>query len=193
MLNKQAKILSDGQIEKVLTYLSSGRNCTRNRVMFLLSMHGLRSVEIASLELSMLTDAEGNLTEQIALEDKASKGKSGRIIFINADLKKALALYLEERTDHDSEYLIVTERSKRFSANAVSVFFKRLYSKVGLEGVSSHSGRRTFITRAARKISQAGGSLKDVQALVGHRHLTTTQAYVIQDVDAQRNVVSLLY
>jgi integrase/recombinase XerD len=50
-----------------------------------------------------------------------------------------------------------------------------------------------MITRAAKKIFQAGGSLKDVQALAGHRHLSTTQRYIEQDIEAQKLVVGMLY
>ena len=53
MLSRQAKVLSDMQIRAVLGALVSGRNARRNRVMFLLSLHGLRAKEIAALEISM--------------------------------------------------------------------------------------------------------------------------------------------
>jgi len=59
-------------------------------------------------------------------------------------------------------------------------------------GCSSHSGRRTFITRAARKIVEAGGSLRDVQQLAGHASLATTQRYIEGDTDAKRRVVAMI-
>ena len=62
----------------------------------------------------------------------------------------------------------------------------------GLKGCSSHSGRRTFITNAARTISTVGGSLRDVQTLAGHRALSTTQRYIEADVEAQKRVVDLV-
>jgi integrase/recombinase XerD len=161
--------------------------------MFLLSLNSLRAKEIASLEISMITDAEGNLTDQIALEDKASKGRSGRVVFMNPALKVALGEYLVERRNLPSKYVIISERSEKFSAHAVVVFFARLYRRLGFTGLSSHSGRRTCATRAAKKISLAGGSLRDVQALLGHRSLTTTQKYLDQDVDAQRKVATMIY
>ena len=66
------------------------------------------------------------------------------------------------------------------------------YRAVGLEGRSSHSGRRTFITRAARLVHKAGGSLRDVQLLAGHRSIQTTQRYIDGDTDAQRKLVSMI-
>ena len=70
--------------------------------------------------------------------------------------------------------------------------FAGWYRALGFQGCSSHSGRRTFITGAARKISTVGGSLRDVQMLAGHAALSTTQRYIEADVEAQRKVVDLI-
>ena len=75
---------------------------------------------------------------------------------------------------------------------SIVVWFNRAFRNTGLQGCSSHSGRRTFITRAARLLPQAGGSLRDVQLLAGHASITTTQRYIDGDTDAQRKLVSLL-
>jgi integrase len=72
------------------------------------------------------------------------------------------------------------------------VWFGRLYGKLGFTGTSSHSGRRIFITQAARKIIQCGGSLRDVQELAGHASLPTTQRYIAGDSEAKRRVVALI-
>ena len=71
-------------------------------------------------------------------------------------------------------------------------WFKQLYLELGLNGCSSHSGRRTFITRSARLVSKAGGCLRDVQELAGHRAITTTERYIEGDRDAQRKLVQML-
>ena len=75
---------------------------------------------------------------------------------------------------------------------SIVVWFANAYRVVGLNGCSSHSGRRTFITTTARLLSKIGGSLRDVQELAGHRALTTTERYIEGDRDAQRRLVRML-
>jgi len=90
MLNKQAKILSEQQIKAVLSFLETTRNAKRDRVIFMLSVYaGLRAKEISNLEVSMVTDVNGNVADIIALEDKATKGRSGRTIPMSKTLKSA--------------------------------------------------------------------------------------------------------
>ena len=71
-------------------------------------------------------------------------------------------------------------------------WFPQLYRELGLAGCSSHSGRRTFITNAARVVFKAGGSLRDVQQLAGHRSIEQTQAYIDASARAKRRLVALL-
>jgi integrase/recombinase XerD len=66
------------------------------------------------------------------------------------------------------------------------------FRELGVQGASSHSGRRTFITSLAKKIVEAGGSLRDVQELAGHTSLATTQKYIQGDSAAKRNVMKLI-
>lgn len=92
----------------------------------------------------------------------------------------------------ETAYVVTTERSGRTSAQAVVNMFKRWYTDLGLLGCSSHSGRRTFITNAAKKISTVGGSLRDVQMLAGHSSLAVTQRYIEGDSEARRKIVDLV-
>ena len=190
-LLKQAKTLSKRQITLTTALIEQTRYPTRNLVIFLLSVKaGLRAKEIALLTWDMLTDAEGNLSSSIHLRDEASKGRSGRIIPLNKDLK--LALQRLHDNGCPSPYVITTERAQRTSPAAIVNLFAQWYRLSGLNGCSSHSGRRTFITNAARSISTVGGSLRDVQMLAGHRALSTTQRYIEADAAAQRRVVDLI-
>ena len=88
--------------------------------------------------------------------------------------------------------VVYSERADVYSANAIAVWFLTRFREIGIEGASSHSGRRSFITAAAKKITEAGGSLRDIQELVGHSSLATTQRYIQGDTDAKRNVIALI-
>lgn len=190
-LSKQAKTLTKRQVALMTALIEQTRYPTRNLVVFLLSIKaGLRAKEIASLTWDMLTDAEGNLGSAIHLRDEASKGRSGRVIPLNRNLRCALQSLYGERTS--SPFVITTERSQQTSSAAIVNLFAYWYRQSGLNGCSSHSGRRTFITNAARSISTVGGSLRDVQMLAGHRALSTTQRYIEADAAAQRRVVDLV-
>jgi integrase len=193
---KQAKILNEMQIKLVLRQVEDSRYPERDRVMVLLSVKaGMRAKEIASLTWAMVTDAAGTIGDAIALPNVASKGKGGgRTIPLNAELKAALVRLHGVRGGSVAadRPVIHSERAKGYSAGAVAVWFHRLYGNLGFDGASSHSGRRTFITRAAKKIIEAHGSLRDVQELAGHSSLATTQRYIQGDSDAKRRVVDLI-
>ena len=195
-LGKQAKILTDKQVRAVLAELDTRRYPLRDRTMFLLSLKsGLRAKEVAGVTWGMLTDAEGEIGDVIALENKASKGRGGgRHIPIHPDLKAALIQLHRDRGEkaRPDMPVIHSERDRGLSAAAVVVWFHRLYADLGMVGCSSHSGRRSFITRAARKISEVGGSLRDIQQLAGHASLGTTARYIEADAEAQRKVVALI-
>jgi integrase/recombinase XerC len=200
---KQAKVLTEAQAKAVLRHVEHhGRYPQRDRVMVLLSLKaGLRAKEIACLTWGMVTDANGEVGDAIALPNVASKGKGGgRTIPLNRELREALValrvIAARGRWGKDligpSLPIIHSERRKGYSAAAVAVWFHRLYTELGFTGASSHSGRRTFITRAAKRAVEAGGSLRDVQQLAGHSSLATTQRYIEGDTEAKRKLVNLI-
>ena len=192
MPGKQAKVLSPLDVDDLLSFADCTRNPIRNRVIDLLSAKaGLRAGEIAGLTWDMVLDANGQISTCIELRDHAAKKGSGRLIPMHHDLDDALSVWRQASTGW-SEHVVQSERGGPMTALSIVVWFKRAYAYVGLDGCSSHSGRRTFITRAARLVHEAGGSLRDVQLLAGHRSIQTTQRYIDGDTDAQRKLVSLI-
>ena len=193
---RQAKILTSKQQAMVVHHLKTARYPARDNTIFLLSMKaGMRAKEIASVTWAMVTNADGEVGLDIELENSASKGlRGGRTIPLHPDLRQALITLHAERGDRVrlNFPVIYSERGAGQSAAAITLWFHRLYKKLGLVGCSSHSGRRTFITNAARKIVQAGGSLRDVQQLAGHSGLQTTQRYIEGSSDAKRRVVGMI-
>jgi integrase len=188
MLGKRAKILSDTNIRDLLAFAARTRHPLRNRVIVLLSVKaGLRAGEIASLTWSMVTEPTGGIGTVIALEDRAAKKKGGRVIPLHPTLRDAL---VELRNGTGDWPVIRSERGTAMSPPSIVNWFTTAYRAIGV--CSSHSGRRTFVTRAARLVDKAGGSLRDVQLLAGHRSIVTTQRYIDGDTDAQRRLVALI-
>jgi integrase len=191
MAGRQAKILSNENTKQLLSYASRTRYPRRNRALVLLSVKaGLRAGEIAKLTWEMVVDANGDIGHLIELHDRAAKNNSGRSIPIHPELRRALELW--RRATSDVGPVIRSERNRAMTPPSIVLWFKRAYEAIGLDGCSSHSGRRTFITRAARLVHKAGGSLRDVQLLAGHRSIQTTQRYIDGDTDAQRKLVAMI-
>ena len=191
MAGKQAKILSAHALDQLLAYAAQTRKPLRNAVIVLLSAKaGLRAGEIAKLSWAMVLDANGRVGDAIELQDKAAKKGSGRSIPIHPSLRAALeALAVQSKGEG---FVIESARGGAMDSMSIVVWFNRAFHVLDLKGCSSHSGRRTFITRAARLVHRAGGSLRDVQLLAGHRSIQTTQGYIDGDTDAQRKLVSMI-
>jgi integrase/recombinase XerD len=191
MPGKQAKILANNEVDILLQFALATRNPARNRLIILLSTKaGLRAAEIANLTWDMVLDPSGRVGGVIELHDKVAKKGSGRRIPIHPDLRRALATWLADALG--TGCVIRSERGGPMTPLSIVVWFNRAFRQVGLAGCSSHSGRRTFITRAARLAHKAGGSLRDVQLLAGHKSIQSTQRYIDGDTDAQRKLVSLI-
>ena len=82
---------------------------------------------------------------------------------------------------------------QRPESETIALHFERLIPSgrnLRMDGCSSHSGRRTFITRAAKEASHVGGSIRDVQQLAGHKSLAMTQTYIEGDTEAKRKLVA---
>jgi integrase/recombinase XerD len=191
MSGRQAKTLSAADVSDLLVFASCTRNPLRNRVIVLLSAKaGLRASEIANLTWDMVLGPTGQVSGLLELRDHAAKKGSGRCIPMHPDLRSALENL--HRVAAHSEWVITSERRGGMTPSSIVVWFNRAFRSVGLKGCSSHSGRRTFVTRAARLVHKAGGSLRDVQLLAGHRSIQTTQRYIDGDSDAQRKLVALI-
>ena len=191
MAGRQAKILTPAQLRKALRKTRSGRYPARDLVMLLLSHKaGLRAAEIAGLTWPMVLTSGGQLSDRIALADSIAKKGSGRTIPVHPLLHTALIRL--RRESGEEGHVLKSQRATRLRPSSIVNWFAEFYRHLGFAGCSSHSGRRTFITTAARKVSKSGGSIRDVQMLAGHRSLLHTQGYIEGDSKAQRRLVSLL-
>ena len=192
MPGRQAKVISAPTLRRMLLYVKRmSAQSERDRVIVLLSVKaGLRACEIAGLDWSMVLDDKGRVGSVLSVRDAIAKKGSGRRIPIHPDLRRALQDVKAPGVLYGP--VIISRRGGALRPTSVVNFFVSLYRELGLVGCSSHSGRRSFITQAARNLHRAGCSLRDVQVLAGHRSIETTQRYIDGDTDAQRKLVALL-
>jgi integrase len=191
MAGKQAKLLTKRQLRIALRRVRANRYPERDRAALLLSSKaGLRAGEIAKLTWTMVLKSDGRLSDRIELHNAAAKKGSGRSVPMHPEIRTALVRL--RRTSDDDGFVIRSERSGGMQPGSLVNWFRGLYRELGFAGCSSHSGRRTFITHAARLVSRAGGSLRDVQQLAGHRSIEQTHAFIDGDSVAQRRHVTLL-
>ena len=197
MIGRQAKILSPRNVRKLLMVAGRGRFPERDRLIVLIATRaGLRACEIARLTWGMVLDANGQVAPVIDVRSSISKRGSGRRIPMHPKLRKALtdwkrARQPPERLSADA-VVVPSLRGGALRANSIVNWIVAKCREAGLEGCSSHSGRRTFITSAARRAHWAGASLRDVQMLAGHRSIETTQGYIDGDSNAQRRLVGMI-
>jgi integrase len=196
MQGKQGTMVSPIQERAMLGSLVTTRSPARDRVMFLFSMKAsLRAKAMTLLTWAMVTDAQGAVAEVLHVPNRASKGKTGgRTMPLHPDLQTALVALQTARADMATPErpILFSERGGGLSPATVRVWFHRLSTSLKMDGCSSHAGRRTFMTRAARTVSQVGGSLLDVQERAGHTSLAMTPRYIAGDTEAKRKLVALL-
>jgi len=191
MAGRQARIITSSVLRRMLAHVRHSSFPVRDRVIVLLSAKaGLRACEIARLDWSMVLDAQGGVAHCISLHDRAAKRQGGRAIPMHPDLRRAIQALKKEA--ESTGPVIRSLRGGAMRPNSIVNWFVALFLELGLEGCSSHSGRRTFITVAARNVHRAGCSLRDVQMLAGHRSIETTQGYIDGDTDGQRKLVALV-
>ena len=189
---KQAKLLIEVEFKRLTAIINSLRYPTRNHTAVALSFYaGLRACEIATLRVGDVFDEAGGIKDTIYLNTDQTKGADSGTVLVNSKLKRQLLEFAKQYPVHVSTRaapLLFSAKGGGFTAQTVVNLFKRLYKMAGIDGASSHSGRRQFVTQLADK----GINARLVQVLARHKHLSTTQRYIDVNENALRNAVELL-
>lgn len=188
----QAKTLTERDLRKVLDVIAINRHAARNRAMVVLTYYaGLRVSEVAALLYKDVVAADGSIKTEFRLTADQTKGGYARTVFVSEKLRKELGAYVKtlRRLDKELTPLFTTQKRDGFSANTLCQHFHWLYKRAGIEGASSHSGRRTFITNLASK----GVGIRVLAALAGHRNPSTTMVYIDASDDMKRKAVELVF
>jgi integrase/recombinase XerD len=192
-MSKQAKTLTQQELRRVLDYTATRKHSTRNRALLMTThLSGMRVGEVASLRNCDVLDAEGNIRNEIRLSAEQTKGNEARVVFVSDKLRKELELYTRLMSNANVNpalkfFYSQKRTSNGFTSNTLTQFFHYLYKRAGIDGASSHSGRRTFITNLATK----GVGVRVLMSLAGHKNISTTQAYIDVNDDMKRKAVEL--
>ena len=157
----QARILTDREYRKVRLHIAKKKHSARNKCMLFMShLGGLRVGEIASLTLKHVLNEDGTIKDEVYLSADETKGNRGRTFLMPQKLREELSDYLSARfklKEKDLHVLHYTDMTRAlfysqkshvdgFDPNTLSQWFSRIYRESGIEGASSHSGRRYFAT-----------------------------------------------
>jgi len=191
-LQKQARALNEKQLKNAIARTSQYRNGLRNKcIIELTCFAGLRAKEVGGLRWEHILDNDGKVGLDIRLTNDIAKGTSGGVIPVNATLRQTL-IELYGSGKNSKAAIIQSEQGKGMKTQSIINLLWNHYKLCDIEGASSHSGRRTYITSLARKVSLVGCSLKDVQILARHKNLQSTQRYIEQNTDGQRKLIDLI-
>lgn len=189
-MSKQAKTLTNVNVKHILDFIALKKHSARNRAMFLVTLYaGLRVGEVASLRYMDVLGVDDEVRDEIRLDASVTKGNIARTVFVNAKLRKELKYYISVTPYQNlADKLFYTQKNEGFTANTLAQFFMYLYRAANIDGATSHSGRRTFITTLANK----GISVRLLASLVGHKNISTTQCYIDVNDDMKRKAVELI-
>jgi len=188
----QAKTFKAEELEQVLEYVKLSKYAQRNRAILLLThWAGLRVGEVAALRMCDVLDANLTVKSEIRLSAEQTKGGHARTVFINEKLKVELQSYAVTLKARDPQWAFFpTQKFPRrgFTANTLTQHMNTIYKQCQIEGATSHSGRRSFITNLASK----GVGVRVLMSLAGHKNISTTQAYIDVNDDMKRKAVALI-
>lgn len=180
----QAKVLDEKELKKVLRIVEIGNHAERNTAILILSHYlGLRAKELASLKICDVYE-NNTIKKTLRLIAPYTKGAKHRDLALgNKIVVKSLMDYIKERQDEDgivfsgNAPLFRSQKGSAFSPNAMVRVLGEIYKKSGFNDASSHSGRRSLIT----KLAYAGIDLNSIRQIAGHSNISTTQRYIEND------------
>jgi integrase/recombinase XerD len=177
----RAAVLSASQIRHVLRLARArGRHARRAEATLAMTLGlGLRAKELTNLQWADVYDGDGRVRPVLHLRAAYTKGGRTRDVFLSSPtLRRVLLKYgegrwlLSARPSHAP--LFPSQKGGPMTPASMARFLKSLYREAGISNASSHSGRRTLITRLAER----GIDLKAIAEIAGHSSIRTTAVYV---------------
>jgi len=189
----QAKTLTAREMKQLLDSVAANAMAARNRCMLLITHLAMaRCCEVAALTLGDVLEAAGAVRSEVRLAAQQTKGGHARTLYINSRLQREISRYIAtldtERVAQRDARLFTSKNGRDFNANTACQAMNAIYRRANIEGATSHTGRRTGIT----KLANQGVSVRLLASLVGHRSINTTMRYIDVNDEIKRSAIELL-
>jgi integrase/recombinase XerC len=159
---------SPQRIPEKSSEVSKERHLRDRAILELLYSSGLRVSELVGLNLN-------HLNPDLGIVRVMGKGRKERIVPVGVKALEALEAYLEERgVSREDAPIFINFLGGRLTTRSVGRLIKKYTRHSGIfRKVSPHSLRHTFATH----LLDAGADIREIQEMLGHSSLSTTQRY----------------
>lgn len=185
------KILTDHEFNQVIQSLKGTTHEKRNICLMYFSCNlGLRAIEMANIRLGDVVNiGHVNMPIKNYFELSVTKNNKKRMVYLeDINLKKALIDYLHVVSipqPHVFTHLFRSQKGGAFTPNTLQQLFHRIYKEAGIEGATSHTGRRSFITKL---LHEKKVPIKYVQEAAGHATPAMTLHYAKIDREKLKDI-----
>lgn len=142
---------------------------------------GLRVSELITLRVSDLFFGEGYIRV-------IGKGDKQRLVPISDLARERISLYLDERkaAKSNEEVLFLNNRGKQLTRVMIFTILRRAALRAGIDKkISPHTLRHSFATH----LLEGGAGIRQVQELLGHESILTTEIYTHLEAEHLRSTV----
>lgn len=176
-------VLTTDEIDRIITVLDpSTPKGLRDRAMIeTLYSCGLRVSELISLRMSDLFFGEGYLRV-------IGKGDKQRLVPVSALARDRIQLYLEQRRPWRAgeEIVFLNNRGRKLTRVMVFTVIRQAAERAGIDKrISPHTFRHSFATH----LLEGGAGIRQVQEMLGHESILTTEIYTHLDSAHLRQTV----
>lgn len=170
--------------EREIIYMRECISNLRDKAIFeLLLSSGMRLNELATLDYKDLNMKECSVVVH-------GKGNKEREVYFNELAKVSIERYLNSRTDENPALFVTLQKDGktedgrkygygRLGKGGISGVLSKLGNRSGVDKVHCHRFRYSFATKLLRK----GVSIEQIQQMLGHAEIATTQLYAVSDND----------
>jgi integrase/recombinase XerD len=176
-------VLSVEEVDAMLATfdIRSAKGCRDSAIVEVLYSTGLRVSELVTLRLSDLFFGEGYVRV-------VGKGDKQRLVPIGSAARDKIQLYMEERKPKSASEmtLFLNNRGKPLTRVMVFNIIRQAAERAGItKNISPHTLRHSYATH----LLQGGANIRQVQELLGHESITTTEVYTHLDRTHLRGIV----